>query len=255
MPQSKTIFLFLVLFLIICTSVEGASNRKVFLNEKDMPLEYPVMFKLGRNLISLKDIAAILKLNIRQEENDVILLEKGPTWLRLTPGSTTVAVNGENKVLAIAPQIISKTVYVPIRFVAETFGFEVKWNEQKMAILLSPDPTFKPSAEYSIVNRTELQQTHNLHSWYDQNHKIRGIYSMELDLDTYVLICVGMKPTGGYSVQIDRAFLLEEDYLYIIAEIIEPKPTDLVTMALTYPHVLLKFSNQTFSAIDGTIVR
>ena len=51
--------------------------------------------------------------------------------------STTAKVNGEEKTLDVAPTIIENELYVPIRFVAENFGFEVEWLEEKRSVKMT----------------------------------------------------------------------------------------------------------------------
>lgn len=56
------------------------------------------------------------------------------TTIQMTLGNTTAVVNGKTQIMAQAPTVLSlngqttKYLYVPTRFVAETFGFSYQWN-------------------------------------------------------------------------------------------------------------------------------
>jgi hypothetical protein len=47
-----------------------------------------------------------------------------------------------------------------------------------------------------------------------------------------------MRPTGGYSLEVDSV-LDSEGTLYVLLQEIAPKPDEIVTQALTYPWAVL----------------
>ncbi|MGN1084913.1 MAG: N-acetylmuramoyl-L-alanine amidase, partial [Lachnospiraceae bacterium] len=61
-------------------------------------------------------------------------LRYGPYTIQMTLGNTEAIVNGTRKIMPNAPTVYSfqggteKYLYVPTRFVAETFGFDYVWN-------------------------------------------------------------------------------------------------------------------------------
>lgn len=59
--------------------------------------------------------------------------------LRLTANSTTAYFNGTATTLDTAPVIINDRTMFPIRFVAESFGFAVNWDEQNKTVTISAD--------------------------------------------------------------------------------------------------------------------
>ncbi|SFK79629.1 Predicted protein [Paenibacillus sp. 1_12] len=56
-------------------------------------------------------------------------LSKGQLSAVLTPGSTTGLLNGQPVELDAAPQVVDGLMYVPLRFVAESLGAELEWND------------------------------------------------------------------------------------------------------------------------------
>lgn len=71
------------------------------------------------------------------EKNKEITLSIDNNILKLTINSTTVYLNGEKYIMNIPLVIINSQTMLPIRFIAESFGFEVDWNEanQKITII------------------------------------------------------------------------------------------------------------------------
>lgn len=57
----------------------------------------------------------------------------------LTIGSSTATVNGTEVQLEGEAQLTDSTTYVPVRFIAETFGAEVGWDNDLRAVIISRD--------------------------------------------------------------------------------------------------------------------
>ncbi len=88
------------------------------------------------------------------------------------------------------------------------------------------------SAKFTELNKDDFKK------WYEENYENEGVYSLSLDDKTYVLISAGEKPTGGYDIE-NVVLIGEENEISVAAEISSPAADEIVTMALTYPHVLL----------------
>lgn len=77
--------------------------------------------------------------------NDVIIL---------TIDSTTAFVNETEKTLDVAPAIINERTMLPIRFIAENFGFDVEWDGENQTVTITapraatePESTTEPTDE------------------------------------------------------------------------------------------------------------
>ncbi|QEK11482.1 protease complex subunit PrcB family protein [Crassaminicella thermophila] len=65
----------------------------------------------------------------------------------------------------------------------------------------------------------------------------------KIDGEIYVIVTRGEKPTGGYTVEIDRIELVDEDNktrMVVYTTFEDPKPGDIVTQVITYPYVAVK---------------
>lgn len=71
-----------------------------------------------------------------QDTQAVILLLNGNT-IQLVIDSKTAYINGEKKNLDTSPIIFNDRTMLPIRFVAESFGFNVDWEEKDDTIFIS----------------------------------------------------------------------------------------------------------------------
>lgn len=93
-----------------------------------------------------------------REGNNSFTLSYGVTSIRMTLGNLEAFVNGKSTMMAIAPMLLSfdqseeKVLYVPSRFVAETFGFTYNWNAQtNTSTIVRPDAVFDGNKALSYV--------------------------------------------------------------------------------------------------------
>ncbi|MGQ9498458.1 MAG: S41 family peptidase [Desulfotomaculales bacterium] len=63
------------------------------------------------------------------------LLRGGAVRVKLTVGSAEAEVNGRRVTLASPPLVIEGVTYVPLRFIAEAFGYQVDWDGDAGAVL------------------------------------------------------------------------------------------------------------------------
>jgi thioredoxin-related protein len=62
----------------------------------------------------------------------------------------------------------------------------------------------------------------------------------QIDAPYFYIICMGERSTGGYSLKIKEVNKVD-DVTEIIVEEFEPKEGSVVTMAFTYPTVMIEF--------------
>ncbi|SHJ62068.1 protease complex subunit PrcB family protein [Paramaledivibacter caminithermalis] len=62
--------------------------------------------------------------------------------------------------------------------------------------------------------------------------------------EIFVVVTRGEKPTGGYTVEIDKIKKIDEGEdkfkLVVYAKFTDPKPGEVVTEAITYPYIITK---------------
>ena len=69
---------------------------------------------------------------------NTVTLKLGDTTLKMVIGSKILYVNGQPKQMDVAPLIVLGRTYLPARWVAEAFGYEIGWNEPVKAVLIGP---------------------------------------------------------------------------------------------------------------------
>ncbi len=63
-------------------------------------------------------------------------------------GSRTAWVNGNKQTLDVAPRLIGGRTMVPLRFIAESFGLKVGWEDRQRAVIIGAWPSMPVLAPY-----------------------------------------------------------------------------------------------------------
>jgi len=83
---------------------------------------------------------------------------KGKNELKLTIGKKTVAVNGQEKAIDVAPVIVDPgRTMLPARYVAEGLGYIVEWDAENQLVIAYPEGQPKPDLKkvIEIIKQTE----------------------------------------------------------------------------------------------------
>lgn len=84
----------------------------------------------GRTMVPIRAIVEALGGKVEYESVEKkITIKLNDKTLDMWIGSTSMTVNNTYKTIDVAPFIIGDRTMVPVRFVAENFGYEVEWNQ------------------------------------------------------------------------------------------------------------------------------
>ncbi|MGI6603851.1 MAG: protease complex subunit PrcB family protein [Firmicutes bacterium] len=135
------------------------------------------------------------------------------------------------------------TNYVPLRFVAEVLGLKVAWDQETRSIILGetiavppvapPDPEKKPS--FQMLNPAEAPQ--GVRDLINRSRELELAQTITVGEETYLVVTRGVKPTGGYAVEIESVVDTGEE-IEVQVRYVDPAPDAIVTQALTYPVAL-----------------
>ncbi|MNO13724.1 Protease inhibitor precursor [compost metagenome] len=118
-------------------AAEKASS--VWLNGEQIQFSQsaPIVEK-GVTLVPLRPLLEKLGVNVKWDQaTHTVSGSKGSLSLSLKIGSTNATANGKAVKLDAAPKQIRNVTYVPLRFVAETTGYQVAWNQSLRQVYLT----------------------------------------------------------------------------------------------------------------------
>ena len=99
---------------------------------------------------------------------------------------------------------------------------------------------------------TIAQLPPEIQKWYQEKFKTLALHSYTLNGERYLLLSAGEKRTGGYEIR-DLMLTGTEKEIEVKAGLKAPAQDEIVAMALTYPHVLVKIHEDGRKLIFGGI--
>jgi len=104
-------------------------------------LDGPAYIKGGRTIIPVRAITEELGATVAWDsETKSVTVSKDGIEIILTMNSTKVFVNGVEQQIDVPAEITNGRTYVPLRFIAETFGLATSWDGEN-GIIDIEDPT------------------------------------------------------------------------------------------------------------------
>ncbi|MCD8048276.1 MAG: copper amine oxidase N-terminal domain-containing protein [Clostridia bacterium] len=148
-------FVIAAAMLLCCFPIQaGAVN--VILNSSFLkfPDQEPVI-ENGVTLVPIRPIAEALGLDVAWNESArLVTLSKDDFYIKLTIDSKTAETSSGTKELAEAPKIINSRTMVPLRFIAETMGLTVLWNDEYQRVIINGQIDTKVETTVAVKSET-----------------------------------------------------------------------------------------------------
>ncbi len=138
MRKSISLLLSIVLVLVMVTPALATVNLDF--NGRDYQSASETYLEDGITTVTLDVIEKTLGCDVTVEDKIIKIIENGNV-LQMTLGSTSAIVNGAEKIMSKAPALINNQIYVPLRFVYESFGVVVDWEGQNKTVIITYNET------------------------------------------------------------------------------------------------------------------
>lgn len=157
MKDKKLTLLILILVIFLSPSVYASGEKdknvekkeatnnplvadmKVNINDKRLGLKNDILVKDGSSYLPLEDIARALgATDISYEANQsMIMVSTADTNFFMIEGMDVFQINGDIRKLELVPFKHDGLIYMPLKLVSESFGFDVSWDEGSGTIHLA----------------------------------------------------------------------------------------------------------------------
>lgn len=129
MKNLKRLFLVIGLVLVFSFGLNAKGEIKLWIDGEYVVGDVSPTIVNDRTLVPLRMISEKLGIKpIWNEAQKTITLNKEEKVIVFKVGDSNYILQGENKTLDVAPQIISDRTFVPLRVIAEVFGKNVDWD-------------------------------------------------------------------------------------------------------------------------------
>lgn len=135
--------LFLMLGLGI-NSVSASSGLSIYINGEKQSFSNQALIENGATLVPLRGIFEQLGANvIWNQNNKTIDASKGNTKVWLKIGSKDATVNGNKVKLSVPAQAKNGNTLVPLRFISESLGANVQWDQKSQKVSITGNSTYE----------------------------------------------------------------------------------------------------------------
>ena len=151
--MKKTIPIILsIVFCMTCISACAAQtedltitlqidNPVMTVNGEEKPIDEqgtaPVVIN-GRTLLPVRAVIEEIGGKVEWDsETQTVILARGKDIVVLGIDNTTAYHNEESHTLDVAPTIINYRTMIPIRFIAESFNFDVAWDNETQTVTIT----------------------------------------------------------------------------------------------------------------------
>ncbi len=95
--------------------------------------------KNDRTLVPLRFVSETLGAEVKWEEGwNYCYVVKGDKEIKITFNSADIEVNGEVVAYDAPVEVVENRTMVPIRFISEELGYDVKWNQPNQLVIITP---------------------------------------------------------------------------------------------------------------------
>ncbi|NGZ77311.1 copper amine oxidase N-terminal domain-containing protein [Saccharibacillus alkalitolerans] len=132
-------------------SANAAPNIKIFIDGVELKSTQPPIAQGSRTLAPLRSIFQGLNAKVQwNQKTQTITAYKGSNTIVLKIGSKVATVNGQKVTLDVPAKAIRGNTVVPLRFISESLGQDVRWNAASQSVIITTTPELAAPTSVSV---------------------------------------------------------------------------------------------------------
>ncbi|MEY2355903.1 copper amine oxidase N-terminal domain-containing protein [Lysinibacillus capsici] len=142
--MKKLRFIITLLFCLLLglgsNNVSASQEVSIYINGEKQSFSNQAVIENGSTLVPLRGIFESLGANVQWDQStQTIDASKGNTKVWLKIGSKNAKVNNNAINLSIPAQVKNGKTLVPLRFISESLGANVQWNQKTQTVTITED--------------------------------------------------------------------------------------------------------------------
>ncbi|OHW63364.1 hypothetical protein EUAN_02280 [Andreesenia angusta] len=138
-----SILLSLFSLFLVSSFASAEQSIKITFNGAEVRSDVPPVVMNGRTIVPVRAIFEKFGIEpIWNQKDKTVTAQRGDISIKLTLNSDIAEVNGEPKLLDQSVAAVNGRTLVPVRFVSETFGAGVEWNQSVKAVLIKTEEKY-----------------------------------------------------------------------------------------------------------------
>lgn len=135
-----------VILSLIMLSIPVLAQDDIKVSIDGQYIEFDVQPRLinGRTMVPLRVIFEALGAEVDwNSDTRTVVAMKNDVTVTATIGSTIMYIDGEKKIMDVAPMLLDGRTLVPARFVAEALECEVEWNQNAKTVYIYSNNSYE----------------------------------------------------------------------------------------------------------------
>ncbi len=133
-----SVFLLLLGAFVLASALPAYAEIRVLINNRQIYFEVPPAQINGRTMVPLRGVFEALGAEVRWNSSQRrVYAKRSSTEIELAVGDRNALVNRRTIYLDVPPMMLQGRVMVPLRFIAESLGSEVKWLSSTQTVEIS----------------------------------------------------------------------------------------------------------------------
>lgn len=161
----------------------------------------------GRTILPVRAVVEAMGGSVSWDEaSQTVTLSHEENEIKLTIGNLTAYIDGVAQMLDVPPSIINGRTMLPIRFIAESFGYQVGWEEATKIITITRDAAedvIKDNSQTILVVYFSMPETDNPNDMTVEEANSTVVINGEVMGNTQYLAYVIQESTGGDIFRIE----------------------------------------------------
>ncbi|MTI86195.1 MAG: copper amine oxidase N-terminal domain-containing protein [Firmicutes bacterium] len=179
MKRRNFLIVVLALSVALCGALPAFAGVKADLSVNgDQVNNFNVLLEEGYSMVSVDAFARFAGVDVNLTANNTLQITEQDKTLELTVGKQDALLDNEPVTLPYAPVKSEGKVFVPLRYTAETFGFDVDWDNAQSMVVLNRSETrdgMTPSELLVKSNKvTQEVNTYSMDGTMDMQMKIKA---------------------------------------------------------------------------------
>lgn len=226
--------LFCILFIIfslgsVSTYADSVSKKEIFIEVNGIQLEMSSSPQIIKNstLVPLQDISDALDVTIEWNENEKTIDIYGinDTYTLEIDNPIVKSEHNNPILLSAAPTIIDNKIFIPIRFIAESMGADILWNDISKTVSITTNKQKQinnlEKIELSLIDKKVYtgQEILELKKNFGEPSRIeKSIYNLDWyiynqDYSKFIMVAVKNHVVVGYYTNA-KGFILNDEIKY-----------------------------------------
>lgn len=184
--MKKILLAFMLIVLVLSSflpisalSSDNNDNIQVLLNGKRLKFDVEPIIMNGRTLVPLRAIFEAFGTLVEWNDNTkTVIAKQGNNVISIKAGSKTAYFNDKAIELDVPAIILDGRTLVPVRFISESFGYDVLWNESIKTVTINYSATITPTLRPTLPLTNTPTSSEQTKSSFDGNiDKLLGLSS------------------------------------------------------------------------------